>query len=164
MTIARFASALVVLIGVAGCENYANREQAAGAAVGQLLELKIGDHKQPILPTASGSLLGAYRGSEVGKSLDDSDRRHAEDAAKKSLATAPAKNTTGWRNPNTGHTGTFTPTNSYRSDDRLRCRDYKQSITAEGRSKDAYGTACQTADGSWRMLQTPVRRALRRRR
>ncbi|MDH3701940.1 MAG: RT0821/Lpp0805 family surface protein [Alphaproteobacteria bacterium] len=164
MTNLRIVCTLVVLIAVVGCESYAEREYVSMAAVAPLLELKIGDNKTQTPPTAPGTLLGSYRGSAVGSSLDAADRRYAEQAAKKGLGTWPDKYTTRWSNPDTGHTGTFTPINSYLSDDRLRCRDYEQSITAIGQSQSDYGTACETDAGSWRVVETPVRRALRRRR
>ncbi len=168
MTIARMLCALVVAVTVAGCDIDIGRTPARGTlgavTVGGLLGSKIAGGDDQLATIAMGTLLGPYLGSEIGKSLDRADRRYAESTAEKSLAISPAGHTSRWTNPDTGHAGTFTPTNSYRSDDGLRCRDYDQSITIDERSQDAYGTACLADDGSWRIVETPVRRALRRRR
>ena len=168
MTIARMLCGLVVAVTVVGCDTDIGLTQAratlGGAAVGGVLGSKIGGGNDQLATTAVGTLLGAYRGSEVGGLLDRTDRRYAEDAAEKSLGISPAGRTSRWSNPDTGHTGTFTPTNMYRSDDGLRCRDYDQSITIDERTQDAHGTACLADDGLWRIVETPVRRALRRRR
>ena len=163
MTIARMLCALVVVVAVAGCET-AERELAANAAVRDLLRSEIGDDKGQLAVTAMGTLLGEYLGTTVGKSLTPSDRRYAEDAARKSLETSPVGQTARWRNPDTGHVGTFTPINTYRSHDDLVCRDYEQSVTIDGRTQGTYGTACLADEGSWRIVETPVRRAIRRRR
>ena len=186
MAIARMLCALVVAVTVAGCDTDTSISRMSSAVssaaariasttrsergtlgavtVGGRLESKIGGGNDQLATTAVGTLLGPYQGSEIGRSLDRADRRYAEGAAEKSLATSPAGRTSRWSNPDTGHAGTFTPTNTYRSDDGLRCRDYNQSITIDERSHDAYGTACLADDGSWRIVETPVRRALRRRR
>lgn len=168
MTIARTLCGLAMAITVAGCDTDAGRKQArpslGEAAVGNVLGSKIGDGDDQLPTTALGTLLGAYHGSEVGRLLDRADRRYAEDAAEKSLGISPSGYTSHWSNPDTGHTGTFTPTNTYWSNDDLRCRDYDQSITIDERTQNAYGTACRTDDGLWWIVETPVRRALRRRR
>ncbi len=168
MTSARMLCVLVVAVAVAGCETDAGPKQGVGTlglvSVDRLLESKIGDAKDQLAATAVGTLLGPYQGSEVGKSLDRADRRYAEDAALESLGTSPAGQTSRWSNPDSGHAGAFTPTNTYRSEDGLRCRDYEQSITIDGRTQDVFGAACQADDGSWRIVETPVRRVRRARR
>ena len=168
MTIARMLCGLVMAFTVAGCDIDAGRTQArptlGGAAVGGVLGSKIRVGNDQLATTAVGTLLGAYQGSEVGRLLDRADRRYAEEAAEKSLGISPTGRTSRWSNPDTGHTGTFTPINTYWSNDDLRCRDYDQSITIDERTQQAYGTACLADDGLWRIVETPVRRALRRRR
>jgi surface antigen len=167
MTIARMLCALFMAIAVAGCETDPGgippRGALGGASAGNVLGSEIGGGKGPVAATAAGTLLGAYQGSAVGKSLDRADRRHAEEAARNGLEKSPVGHTTPWSNPDTGHAGTFTPTNTYHSADDLRCRDYEQDVTVKGQTRSAYGTACQAVDGAWRVVETPVRRALHRR-
>ena len=57
-----------------------------------------------------------------------------------------------WRNPDNGNQGTVTPiregndtsTGAY-------CREYQQTVTVNGRTEQAYGTACRQPDGSWKI-------------
>jgi len=35
------------------------------------------------------------------------------------------------------------------------CREFRQEITIDGRNQEAYGTACQTPDGDWQLVNTP---------
>ncbi len=166
MTIARTLCALVMAAAVASCESGIVLPKSGGtyadAQAGNRLESRIGKDKGNLFVTAAGTLLGPFLGSDVGRSLDVSDRRYAEYAARKSLETAPAGMTSNWSNPETGHSGTFTPANVYRSADDLLCRDYVQGVSTEGLTKDTFGTACRTKDGLWRVaFGNPVRRAAR---
>ena len=58
-----------------------------------------------------------------------------------------------WRNPDSGHSGTFTPTRTYRTADDRNCREYQTTVTVGGRNRDAYGTACRQGDGTWKITQ-----------
>ena len=162
MTIARMACALVMAAAVTGCETYTGRGEVAEAAVADVLRLQIGGDKGQTAPTAAGTLLAAFSGTEVGKSLDGADRRIAEEDARKSLETAPARQVSRWSNPDNRHAGTFTPYDIYKSADGLFCRDYDMSITVDGRTQNAYGTACRGVTGEWRVVETPIRRAIQR--
>ena len=35
------------------------------------------------------------------------------------------------------------------------CREFRQEITIDGRSQEAYGTACQMPNGDWQLVQNP---------
>jgi surface antigen len=138
-----------------GCATDAGEKQVGGvllgAVVGGLLGAQIGGGRGQLAAAAAGTLLGAYLGSEVGKSLDRADRQHAERTARNGLQSSPSGHTTRWVNPDSGHFGTFTPANAYRSRDGLNCRDYQQSVSVDGRTRTVIGTACRMDDGSWRV-------------
>ena len=166
MTIARIMIALALVVVMAGCALEGFLPKSAGAYADaqaeNRLESRIGDDHGGSPVTAAGTLLGPYLGTDVGESLLMSDRQFAEGAALKSLEEASPGMVSRWSNPETGHTGTFTPTNAYHSADDLLCRDYVQGVSAKGKTQDRYGTACRTSDGSWRVaFGDPVRRALR---
>ena len=64
-----------------------------------------------------------------------------------------------WSNPETGTTGTITPTKTFQSKDGAYCREYDQTIQIRQRgSKDikgqgsANGVACRQANGRWKFL------------
>mgnify|MGYP003571028768 CR=1 FL=1 len=151
--------ALALTLGLAACEtNTAGQKEVGGAligaAVGGLLGSQIGGGAGQLAATAGGTLLGAYLGSEVGRSLDKSDRLYAERTAQQSLESSRSGTTSTWVNPDTQHSGTFTPTNTYRSADGLDCRDYQQRVIIDGRDELATGTACRQADGTWRIVNS----------
>lgn len=155
MKAARWAAVLFFLFGAA-CETDAGRKEVGGtfigAVIGGLLGAQIGGGKGQLATTAAGTLLGAYLGSRVGQSLDRTDRLYAERATQRSLNSSTSGHASTWSNPDTGHSGRFTPVNRYRSADGLSCRDYNQTVTIGGRTETATGTACRGADGEWRVV------------
>jgi len=82
------------------------------AQVGTQLESRIGGSMSDRAAIAAGTPMGPYLGTDVGESLNASDRIYAENVAPKSLEIAPAGQPSTWRNPETGHSGSFTPTNA----------------------------------------------------
>ena len=91
-------------------------------------------------------------GSEIGKSLDRADRLYAERTAQSALERAPVGQSTAWSNPDSGHSGTVTPTRTYQTAQGQNCREYQQTVTIGGRTESAYGRACRQADGSWKIV------------
>jgi surface antigen len=163
MTIARALCVLLLAVVVSGCEALdkdvvTKRPLVADVNVSNRLESTLGASRANASPTATGTLLEAYHQTAVGKALVSADRRYAEEAAKKSLETAPDNETTKWTNPANGHTGTFTPLNSYQSDDRYHCRDFEQSITADGQTRDTRGAACEAGPNTWKVVEVPITR------
>lgn len=148
---------LAMILALSACETDQRGQKEVGGAVlgaivGGLLGSQIGGGKGQLAATAAGTLLGAYLGSETGKSLDRADRVYAERAAQSSLESNPSGTASTWSNPDTRHSGSVTPLNTYRSGDALHCRDYTQVITVDGRSETARGTACREKDGTWRIV------------
>ncbi len=125
---------------------------ALGAVGGAILGSNVGKGKGNIAAIAAGTLLGAYAGSEVGMSLDRADAMYANQAAQNAFETYPSGQTSTWQNPDSGNYGNVTPTNTYRASSGEYCREYQQTITVQGQSQQAYGTACRTQDGSWRII------------
>jgi surface antigen len=149
---------LVALLafGLAACETRDTGQKEVGGAllgavVGGLLGSRIGGGTGQLAATAAGTLFGAYAGSQVGRSLDKADRLYAERTAQRSLENTRSGRTSTWTNPDSGHSGTFTPTNTYQSRDGLDCRDFTQTATIDGRTEEVHGTACRQADGTWRI-------------
>lgn len=150
-------AALVLVFGLSACDtNNAGQKEVGGtllgAAVGGLLGSQIGGGSGKLAATAAGTLLGAYLGSEVGRSLDKSDRLYAERTAQHSLEYSRSGTSSTWQNPDTDHSGEFTPLNTYESRDGLDCRDYKQAVFIDGRAETVRGTACRQPDGTWRVV------------
>lgn len=159
MADARVHCVLLLIAAVTGCESLHKQPKLAMTTVAGLLGSEIGGPEKADTPvTAVGTLLGGYLATDVGASLVLDDRRFAEAAALDSLSTAPDGKVSPWRNPDSGHAGTFRPKNTYRSDDQFQCRDFVQSVTVEDRTQLADGTACLAEDGEWRIVEAPISR------
>lgn len=105
------------------------------------------------VPASVGVFAAALIGSPIEAELDAADRAAAEQAAQKTFALAPAGQPVAWRNPGSGHSGSFTAGRvSLRSDGRY-CRDFQQWTAVAGRTHQAQGTACRQPDGTWRMAR-----------
>ena len=120
-----------------------------GAAAGGLLGAALGGGGTGI---AAGALLGGLIGGAVGNVLDENDKRYANETAQKALEKAPSGTATSWKNPDSGHSGTVTPTHTYQSSNGSYCREYQQEITIDGKPQRSYGTACRQPDGSWKTI------------
>ncbi len=146
---------------LAGCGNtygpdsYGPKQTAGtllGAVAGGLAGAQFGRGSGNLAATAVGTLLGAYLGSEVGKSLDKADQMYAQQAEIKAR-TAPIGQQITWDNPQSGHSGSFTPTRAGYDEAGNYCREYQTTVTIGGQTQKAYGTACRQPDGSWKMVK-----------
>ena len=148
---------IAVLVALGGCENpnYGRKETAGtliGAGGGALLGSQVGHGNTRLVATAAGTLLGAWIGNSVGKSLDRADQAYAAQSANTALERHPDGRASTWQNPNSGHSGSTTPTRTYETAQGQPSREYQTSVVIDGRTQTAYGTACRQADGSWRVV------------
>ena len=72
--------------------------------------------------------------------------------AQYSLENAQTGHSSQWKNPDSGNSGTFTPTRTYQTDSGQYCREYQQEILVGGEKHESYGTACRQPDGSWKIM------------
>jgi surface antigen len=137
---------------LAGCAADSGPKETSGAVIGGitggLLGNSIGSGNGRAAATILGAALGAVVGAEIGRSLDERDQVLAERAAERSLRRNRME---AWENPETGHRGRFRPLRSYAGDDGM-CRDFEHTIWVKGEPELVEGTACEMADGSWRVV------------
>ena len=69
------------------------------------------------------------------------------------LETAQTGTTSSWTNPDSGNSGTITPTKTYQASSGEYCREYQQTVTVGGKTEQAFGTACRQPDGSWKIVK-----------
>ena len=119
-----------------------------GAAAGGLIGAAAGGGTEGII---GGVLLGGLLGGAVGNALDQRDREYANRTYHQSLETSQTGTTSTWQNPDSGHSGTITPTRTYEASNGQYCREFQQTVTVGGETEQAYGTACRQPDGSWRV-------------
>lgn len=122
-----------------------------GAATGGLVGAQFGHGSGNLAATAIGTLLGAFIGHEVGASLDRADEVAAEQAARTAYA-APLGQPITWNSAQTGHSGAITPVRDGHDQGGNYCREFTQTVTVSGQTSQAFGTACRTPDGSWRIV------------
>ena len=138
---------------MAGCAADSGPKETSGAVIGGvaggLLGSTVGSGNSRVAATVLGAALGAVVGGAVGRSLDEADREYAYMAANEALLDGEEEE---WENPQTGHRGRFVPRKSYYNAQRSLCRDFEHTIWVSGEPEVVEGTACQLADGSWRVV------------
>ncbi|HEY9163208.1 MAG TPA: RT0821/Lpp0805 family surface protein, partial [Magnetovibrio sp.] len=137
---------LTVVGSLAACADTAHQKEQAGTVVGGVLGgvlgSNVGGGKGQTAGTIAGVLIGAILGGQIGKSMDETDRMMAERTAQRTLETTPSGQTSTWSNPDSGHSGTITPTRTYRSASGADCRDYETTVYIDGQREVATGVAC----------------------
>ena len=73
----------------------------------------------------------------------------ANEAAQRAFESNRAGQTSVWQNPDSGNSGSVTPTRTYELANGQYCREYRQTIVVGGEQHQAYGTACRQPDGTW---------------
>ena len=118
----------------------------AGAASGGLIAAAAGG---PVEAISAGVLVGGLLGGAAGNLLDNADREYAYRTAQYGLEYTRTGTTTRWRNPDSGRSGTITPTDTWQTSSGRYCREFETTIDVDGWPEEAYGTACRQPDGSW---------------
>lgn len=147
--------ALSVLLAGCQAENMGTKEGVGtlgGAAVGGLLGSRVGKGSGRLAATAAGVVLGGWLGNEIGASLDKADRMEMGRAETRAYS-APVGQQITWNNPQSGNSGTITPTRDGYDQGGAYCREFQQTITVGGQKQQGYGRACQQPDGSWKIVQ-----------
>lgn len=94
-----------------------------------------------------GALLGGIVGNAIGNQMDANDRAYMMNA----IEVAPIHETIVWTNEDTGVVYRVTPTRVYYYEGSY-CREYTSRVYINGRWQTAYGRACRTPYGSWRIV------------
>jgi surface antigen len=144
-----------VTLSVAGCEGVGEKQAGGavlGGAAGGLIGAQFGGGAGAVAATAAGALLGLFAGSEAGKSLDRADQLHAAETTQAALDGNQAGTASTWIDPDSIHSGTVTPLRSYKTPQGQYCREFQQTVTIEGKTEQAYGTACRQSDGTWKIV------------
>ncbi len=140
----------LMTLSLVGCAT--NREESGaltGAVVGGVVGSQIGGGSGKAIATGVGFLLGAIIGGDIGHTLDVLDERNAQNA----LENNQTGQASTWNNPDEEKRVTVTPTRTFRSRQGRYCREYQTDVVVNGRSQEAYGTACRQPDGSWKIIR-----------
>jgi surface antigen len=124
-----------------------------GAIGGGVIGSTMGRGAGRTAATIGGALLGGVLGNQVGKSLDNADMAAYNQASQRAMETAQPGQTMPWKNPQSGNSGTVTPSGYYQNANGQYCREYTQTINVGGQSQQGHGTACREQDGSWKIVE-----------
>ncbi len=153
MHIAKYFGLAVVVIALTACESGRDKQLAGtllGAAAGGAIGSQIGSGSGRAAAIGAGVLIGGLVGNQVGRHLDEQDRELAARNAQQSLNSNRSGASSTWRNPDTGHSGTFTPEPAYQGPQGQWCREGTHSVWVDGREETATTTYCRDSDGTWR--------------
>lgn len=124
-----------------------------GGVAGGVAGYQFGGGAGKAAATIGGSLLGAYLGNQIGASLDRADMAYYNQTSQRALETAQPGQSLPWSNPQSGNSGSITPSAYYQTASGQYCREYQQTITVGGKTEKGHGTACREPDGSWRIVE-----------
>jgi surface antigen len=156
---ARLSAAILVLITLPAlsCTSLANMtSENPKAVLGSLGGAAAGAGIAAIAGGGAGwivaaGLAGGLLGGAIGAHLDDKDKKLAAQNAAAALENGRTGQTSSWKNPDSGNSGSITPTKTYQAASGQYCREYRQEIIVGGEKQQAYGTACRQPDGSWKI-------------
>ncbi len=153
-----FTSLLLSLALLSACTGGAGKNgekfgSATGAVIGTVVGAKTGSGSGKALSAGLGAIFGAWLGKIVGKSLDEADRKQANETAQETMDTADVGQTTTWSNPDSGNSGTYTPTSARTAKNGQECRNFESSVIIDGKEEKASGRACRQADGAWKIVE-----------
>jgi len=120
-----------------------------GAIFGAATGTQVGKGRGRTVAILGGAVLGAVLGGEIGRSMEKSDRARTQ----RVLETTPTGQSTIWQNPDTGSRYKVVPTNTYKTDGNVDCRDFTTWAVIDGYEEEVQGTACRQSDGSWKQLK-----------
>jgi surface antigen len=140
----------LVLAGCSGPGNAPKQDQGlvAGAIAGGVLGSQIGRGKGSVVGTVLGAVVGGVVGSEIGRSLDERDRRLAQQAEIDAFERGQSNRPVRWQNPDNGRYGEVVPGPAYQRGAQP-CREYTHTVYIGGRPQAMRGTACRNPDGTW---------------
>lgn len=123
-----------------------------GGIGGGIAGNSIGKGQGKTVATIGGALLGAMAGSSIGESLDRADMQYLNSSTQGALEGTSTGTVSRWINPDSGNSGTVTPTRTFQNSGGQYCREFSQTIVVGGQKQNAFGTACRQPDGAWQIV------------
>jgi surface antigen len=155
MRFTHVAAGLAICLVLPACgpdgPSKADTGTVVGAVAGGVIGNQFGRGGGRVAATMIGAVAGGIIGNEIGRSLDQRDRRMAEEAEFEALEHGSPGVGRPWRNPDSGRYGEVIPEARYRRGG-LDCRDYVHKVFIDGRPQTMRGTACRNPDGTWRAV------------
>jgi surface antigen len=157
MNIGQIGAIGILCAALGGCVETSS-STSLGGVTGKLTGGLVGGSRaKPRDPTAeplsaaAAALYTAWTVDDLGRQLDDADRRLAAEADFAALESGVAGVARDWNNPATGRHGQVTPGPAY-AVNQYTCRDFVDQVIVDGRKETRRSTACRQPDGSWRPI------------
>ena len=145
---------LPLMSGCAGTYNKATTGAALGALTGTALAYGLGkDSSKKGLWLIAGAGLGAMVGNNIGKKLDERDQLLLGQTFEQTMEHGPTNSVGSWSNPDSGNSGTVSPTQTHMTANNQPCREFQTTVNVGGEAVQAFGMACRQADGAWQIQQ-----------
>ena len=142
------APLLAAALMLAGCETKQQQGTVAGAVVGGAVGSLFGSGSGRVLAIAGGAVIGGIAGNQIGKKMDERDKRQAS-LAMREAQSAPKGSRVNWNNPDSGNSGTIEVTREGTDGVGNKCREFKHTAQVGGETREDTGVACQRSDGKW---------------
>ena len=122
-------------LSVVGCSDLTNQDvgTVSGGVIGGLVGSRFGGGTGQLVAIGAGTLLGAYIGGSMGKSMDDADRARMNAAFERNANGQPAY----WENQRTGAAYTVVPMHNVDFHGNRYCREYQTTVTVGGKAQQA---------------------------
>lgn len=127
-----------------------------GAVVGSAIAGDGASSEGKAFAMVTGAVVGAALGNGLGKKLDEADRIKMYQAQQVAFESYPSGQASNWYNPDSGNSGSFTPSPAVQNDSGQYCREYQQTVTIGGEVQEAYGKACRQPDGNWKIVNDRI--------
>ncbi len=153
-----FSLLLVSLFLLSACAGDGSNDgeklgTAAGAVIGGVVGSKMGSGDGKVIGAGLGAVFGAWLGKILGRNLDEMDMQRADESARDTMETAEVGQTKTWSNPDSGNSGTYTPTGASTGKNGEECRDFESTVIIDGKEEHASGRACRQEDGTWKIVE-----------
>ncbi|HJN22746.1 MAG TPA: RT0821/Lpp0805 family surface protein [Rhodospirillales bacterium] len=123
-----------------------------GALAGGFVGYQFGGGLGQALYTTAGVVAGGSVGHVLGERFLSSDIFEFKLTAFKTFVGARDGEIHGWSNSKTGHSGIFRAACTFHARNDHYCRDYSSTVAFMVRMQTTSGTACQLADGTWKVV------------
>lgn len=159
MNIGTVAVVGIFCAALAGCVETSSSGKSSSSLSGMTGRLTgglVGDRSRSqgaseSVSAGAAALYSAWAIDDLGRQLDDGDRRMAAEADFVALETGGAGVAREWHNSATGRHGQVTPGAAY-AVNQYTCRDFVDAVVVDGRKETRRSTACRQPDGSWRPI------------
>jgi len=147
---------------LSACEQGANEGfgtflgMLGGAVVGSAIAGDGASSDGKAFAMMTGAVVGAAVGNNIGKKLDEADRMKMYQAQQVAFENYPSGQASTWYNPDSGNSGSYTPSPAVQNDNGQYCREYQQTVTIGGEVQEAYGKACRQPDGNWKIVNDRI--------